>query len=325
MQPVINENVSSNYYDFYDHFNKISGRDYYKRSGTPNKEFKFISNEQLSQELLKPLSLSRYLRERHSNDFTRGTDGFTGSHAKITSITLPSTVFQSPSFPRINDEEPIVIRPQNKSILAIIKLGMIEVKSIGIVKFLVVLLSKLKLFIITVFFKILFLFKLIKFNKILMLRLLLRSLFPAISTAMVNSINNIGASQLISQSDGLLGNILANILEIGSSGTPPYIISSQIDDNHLRGRSNAGRLFPELFNARDILLGELTETIIPTRYSTDDYEFDNSHFSDSLLDRTLKLLVMIRKFLKPKNYVKKMACRIILQKKSHMLLIWINR
>jgi len=324
----------------YDSSHNIGGHEYYTGSETPGKDTGFISKEQPAQIHTKTLSSSGYLEESSSDSDTQDTYSFTarypvghGSYSQIPSITLPSTVYQYPNVLQVDHNELNVIRQPNKNkvnrpitaMLTIMKLGLIKLKTIGIIQFSVLLISKIKLFTIAVFFKLLLIFKLIKFYKAFTLQLLYLPLLP-IFTPMLNNTSNMTASQT-SKLNGLLQSIFGNFSGISFSETPPTLNGSRVRDSNLRGHSTAGRLLPESSGVGDLPLAGRTETVIPTRSFTSDYKYD-SHSSDRLHNVALTLfdpiLAIIRNVFKSENYVKKMSCRIAVAEKSHIIPIWIN-
>jgi len=318
----------------------MGGHEYYKGSENPAKDTGIISNDQPAQIHTKTLSSSGYLEKSSSDSNAQDTYGFTarypaghGSYSQIPSITLPNIVYQYPNVPEADNNVLNVIQQPNKnkvnrpitSILTIMKLGLIKLKTIGIIQLSVLLITKIKLFTIAIFFKLLLILKLIKFYKAFTLNLFYLPLLP-IFTPMLYNINNMTASKT-SKSNGLLRNIFSSFSGVGFSETPSTPNGSRVRDSNLRGHSTADRLLPELFGVGDLPLAGRTETVIPTRSFTSDYKYD-SHSSDKLHNVELTLfdpiLAIIRNVLKSENYVKKMSCQISVAEKSHIIPIWIN-
>lgn len=123
--------------------------------------------------------------------------GLQGSSVPIIDNKPLSNNNYQPSINTVMNKYPSVFHPQEKvlnisnkfkvdwkaiSIMTLLKLGLIKIKSFGIINFLLFLLFKLKFFLITAFFKILLIFKFMKFFKMLVLSLWLSPVLPILTT-----------------------------------------------------------------------------------------------------------------------------------------------
>lgn len=155
---------------------------------------------------------SSYIQAPYNYKPAQYTSADYGVNYNMASGTLPITNYQSLNVPdkeylklRIDQSNQDNINWRNIGILALIKFGLIKLKTIGFMQLVFIFAFTVKLLMVAVFFKLLLFLKLIKYLKVLILPLFFLSLLTIIDR--VSNILGIQSNQI--------GELLANITRIG--------------------------------------------------------------------------------------------------------------
>lgn len=319
--PMTEEAASNgNYNTLYDLPYEVK---YNPQGGTPTQHIESITNYQSTQMPPKNEGSINYLRTPYGYK-SQYSHVYSNEHK--TPAILPSNHYQP-----LNDQDEGYHKPNNKKLndnktnwytiamLALIKLGLIKLKTMSFLQFILIILFKFKLLMIAIFFKFMLL-KLLKPFTFLVLPLLFLSLLP-----IFYRINNILGTQ-----SGLLSNILG--LLSSSSGNfssnylASYFLSEILDDNFVL----MNRLRPGLANNNDFSLGALNKAETPsrTRSSSNSNKQENSIAFNIQRNQTLHLfyfaLMMLRKILDSGKCLERIACRIAVDEKAGIMPLWIN-
>lgn len=190
---------------------------------------------------------------------------------------------------------------QKVGVLAFFKIGLAKLKAFGFLKILFLLVFKLKMFLIAMFFKYLLILKLMKFFKLLMIPLILLSLTPILSTV---------ASPM------LIGGLLSIPSRIIEFLTGPVFVPA----------SSAATKFS---NPDPTILPSTTSVAksagssTPTMFKFDDWKMLDRRRLDmlELMDPSMNLF---RKMLDTEKCVERIACRMVVVEKAGIVPTWIN-
>lgn len=190
---------------------------------------------------------------------------------------------------------------QKVGVLAFFKIGLAKLKAFGFLKILFLLVFKLKMFLIAMFFKFLLILKLMKFFKLLMVPLILLSLTPILST--------VASPMLIG---GLLS-IPSRIIEFLTG--PVYVPASSAATKF----SNPDpTILPSTTS-----VAKSAGSSTPTLFKFDDWKMLDRRRLDmlELMDPSMNLF---RKMLDTEKCVERIACRMVVVEKAGIVPTWIN-
>lgn len=232
--------------------------------------------------------------------------------------------------------------------LALIKLGIVKLKTIGFFNTLLLLVFKFKLYMIAVFFKFLLIMKLLKFFKILLVPLFLVRLLPTIFQLLSSSMqlvdtmrrptgSSASSTTQTGQTDGLLTNRpgLPNVLRpggsIGTSGTEIISggggaagsagLSGGGSFSSMSGGSSGGTLLPGTIAGGNRFPGGTGLA----SFKLDDSDLFSGRPTDSLLEsRHDPALDIFQQVLDSEKCVERIACRIAAAEKTGIMPFWIN-
>lgn len=181
-------------------------------------------------------------------------------------------------------------------ILALIKLGLVKLKVFGFLKLLFLLVFKLKLFLIAMFFKFLLIMKLMKFLKLLTVPLILLALLPLLS---------------LIASPMLVGGLLTIPNRLLEFFTEPVFVPTAVTKNSAADPT----VLPSAASA--------AKTSSSTLYELDNLSLINRRRLDILkiLDPSMKIL---RKVLELDKCVERIACRMAVVEKIGIMPVWIS-
>lgn len=321
--PTIEEAASNGYYNtLYDLPYEVK---YNTQGATPTQHIESISNYQSTQIPLKDETSINYLRNPY---------GYKSQYSHVYSNKYNAPTIQpSNHYQPLTDQDERYQGPNNKKLndnktnwytiamLALIKFGLIKLKTMSFLQFILIIVFKFKLLMTAIFFKFMLL-KLLKPFTFLLLPLLFLSLL-----SIFYRINNILGTQ-----SGLLSNILD--LLSSSSGNmsssnnyfASYVLSEILDDYFVL----INRLQSGLSNNNDFSLGALNKAGTPSRIRSSSYsnKHENSMAFNAQRNQTLHLfystLMMLRKILDSGKCLERIACRIAVAEKAGTMPLWIN-
>lgn len=191
-------------------------------------------------------------------------------------------------------------------VLAFFKLGLAKLKAFGFLKILFLLVFKLKLFLIAMFFKFLLILKLMKFFKLLMVPLILLSLLPVMSTV---------ASPM------LIGGLLS---------VPSRIIDYLTGPVYAPASSNVATKYSAAADPT-ILPGAATASAakaagwsVPALFKFDDWNALDVRRLDTLQEMMDPSMNLFRKMLDTEKCVERIGCRMAVVENAGIVPAWIN-
>lgn len=187
---------------------------------------------------------------------------------------------------------------QKIGILALIKIGLVKLKTFGFLKILFLMVFKLKLFLIAIFFKFLLLLKLMKFFKLLMIPMFLLPLVPVLTSL---------ASPMVL---GPLVSLPFRLLSLLTEPTlAPVTAASAFSRFSLLPGANAGGSGSTSTNAAPAT--KIDENILNRRRLESIDMFDPS-------------LAMFRNILDTEKCLERIACRMSTAEKAGVMPYWVN-
>lgn len=186
-------------------------------------------------------------------------------------------------------------------VLAFFKIGLAKLKAFGFLKILFLLVFKLKMFLIAMFFKFLLILKLMKFFKLLLVPLILLSLTPILSA--------IASPMLVG---GLLS-IPSRIIEFLTG--PVYVPASTAATKY---SATDPTILPSTAS-----IAKTADSLTPTLFKFDDLNvLDRRRLNMlELVDPSMNLF---RKMLDTEKCVERIACRMAVVEKAGIFPAWIN-
>lgn len=191
-------------------------------------------------------------------------------------------------------------------ILALFKIGVAKLKAFGFLKVLFLLVFKLKLFLIAMFFKFLLVLKLMKFFKLLMIPLILLTLLPLMSSLL---------------SPMLVGGLLSVPSRIIDYLTGPvYVPATAATKNSVTVISADPTTSPGDTAAK---AGSLPSSSSSSPSKSDEINLSHRRRMDTIdaFDPTMNIF---RKVLDSEKCVERIACRMAVVEKAGILPVWIN-
>lgn len=189
---------------------------------------------------------------------------------------------------------------QKIGILVLLKLGLAKLKLFGFLKLLFLLVFKLKLYLIAMFFKFLLIMKLMKFFKLLTLPLILLTLLPSLATLASVAL----PTELLSIPTRLLQLLTENVY---------------VPEGNAVATKNAVNKPIVLRNA---------SSLVAKTFPSDMFKVDNSSSIGRRRMDALELfdpsMVMFRKVLRLDKCVERIACRMAVVEKAGIVPAWIN-
>lgn len=320
----------------------------YKDGEIPTEDIKWTANDNTGQTHLYDPSTSEVVEENGFGKIPYDNKlHYPVGHTfyNTPSVKLPSKnywpsnnlddVYDEPNFKKSIKNQ---LNFDNIGILAFVILGLIKLKTIGFLQFMLLLAFKFKLFMLAIFFKLSLFLKFIKFFKTLILPLFLTLLLPTLTSLFQRMGNMQSSTQFMSPGNlfssilGNDGNSLMNGIPSGTNGSGGSITRPIQIPGILGSRVSSSSSDTSLFNSNNIDEVE-TKT---TNYSP--YEIQSFHdISDKIEEPTFlnrpysELLTsfdpslnIIRMIFDSENCMERIACRMAAAEKISRIPLWIN-